>query len=219
MLSVINLSTRKPHECVFCQASFNRPDALKRHWRTCKTRLERSLEIPQIPPKARGRKSKACDRCHNLKRACASTASNGSCKSCIENNAVCSYKRRNSHREGHQEKRQESSSTSNTAHLSIKAHALVNPANQQTVRSLLREYTIGTTQIRRPSEMDFSELAKFPYLGNLCTTSGIANTFECGTSQYRLYIRQKVCIEQAPDHQGWLQRADVFVDRMKKNSQ
>lgn len=161
---------------------------------------------------SQGRKPKACDRCYSLKRACVRTASTESCKSCIETNAVCLYNRQNFHREDLQESRGKLSPMPNTAHITIKPHAPIKQSYQQTAHSLLHEHTIGTTLIRRPSEMDFTELAKFPYLGNLCTTSGIANTFECGTSQYRLFIRQKVCIEQAHLRQGGLEVIDVRVD-------
>ncbi|KIV98381.1 uncharacterized protein PV09_09786 [Verruconis gallopava] len=63
-------------------------DVLKRHWRTCKFRQEQDEQIPWLPPKTRGKKRKACDRCVRLKRACSSGYWCGSCK---EHNYVCTF--------------------------------------------------------------------------------------------------------------------------------
>lgn len=192
MLSVLNMGARRPHECVFCQSSFKRPDALKRHWTTCKIRIQNSLDIPQVSSKTKGRKPRACDRCSRQKKACVSTATNQACLACITIDAACSYKRRNYQREGYQETNLSSSSIPMANRLGVQYQLALNSTGQQTTRSLFQEYSLGTSQIRRPSELDLSTLAEFPFLGNIVTASGIANSFECGTSQYRLFIRQKV---------------------------
>ncbi|KAF2181345.1 hypothetical protein K469DRAFT_671488 [Zopfia rhizophila CBS 207.26] len=80
----------KPFVCVFCQKPFNRNDALKRHWKTCKIRLEQALDVPQVPSKSRGRRPKACDRCCRLKRACTSTHP---CGPCVSKRKTCTYAR------------------------------------------------------------------------------------------------------------------------------
>jgi hypothetical protein len=198
MQSVINMSARRPHECIFCQASFNRPDALKRHWTTCKIRIERSLEIPQVSSRAKGRKPRACDRCSRLKKACVPTAPSESCQACITINAACSYRRRNCHREAFEQRRIGISSAPMSTRMDMQYRSILSATGQQTVQNFFQEYSLGTSQILRPSEMDFSVLTSFPYLGNIVTASGIANSFECGTFQYRLFIRQKVCTELSP---------------------
>ena len=79
--------------CIFCQASFTRPDALKRHWNTCSARRDASIEVPRIPPKSRGRHPKACDQCSSLKRACVSRGPQQSCELCTTKKISCSYRR------------------------------------------------------------------------------------------------------------------------------
>lgn len=194
MLSVINMAARRPHECVFCQASFNRPDALKRHWTTCKTRIERSLEIPRVSLKTKGRKPRACDRCSRLKKACLPTLPSQTCQSCIATNATCSYRRRTCHRDDNPEKRSGIFPAPNSR-MDVQCRSAFDMTGHQTIQTLFQEYTLGTVQIQRPSKMDLSVLARFPFLGNVVTASGIANSFECGTSQSRLLITQKVCTE------------------------
>ncbi|KPM40754.1 hypothetical protein AK830_g5821 [Neonectria ditissima] len=74
------------------------PDVLKRHWTTCKPRIEENLDIPILSQQIRGKKRKACDRCVRLKRACNRQKP---CKTCSEKNEACSYNRV-AHREASQ---------------------------------------------------------------------------------------------------------------------
>lgn len=83
----------QPNVCMFCQASFTRPDALKRHWNTCSARRDASIEIPKVPSKSRGRHPKACDQCSSLKRACVSLGPQQSCELCTTKKISCSYRR------------------------------------------------------------------------------------------------------------------------------
>ena len=61
---------------------------LKRHWGTCKSRINRGLPIPFYPRRACGRKKRACDRCSGLKRACDWRFP---CNTCLANHHDCSY--------------------------------------------------------------------------------------------------------------------------------
>ncbi|KAF5981536.1 hypothetical protein FCOIX_4184 [Fusarium coicis] len=64
-------SSDSPTVCSFCQRTFTRRDALKRHWGICKIRLEQGSEIPLLPARRpRLKKPRACNRCVRLKRAC-----------------------------------------------------------------------------------------------------------------------------------------------------
>ncbi|VTT63515.1 unnamed protein product [Fusarium fujikuroi] len=66
-------------------------DALKRHWGICKVRLQNGSEIPLLPARRpRMKKSRACNRCVRLKRACDRSAP---CSTCITWNYECSYER------------------------------------------------------------------------------------------------------------------------------
>lgn len=85
--------SHKSHICVFCQASFTRSDALKRHWTTCQVRRARFIDIPEIATNPKGRKLKACDRCSRLKRACVSESRFQPCQKCALSNKPCSYRR------------------------------------------------------------------------------------------------------------------------------
>lgn len=63
-------------------------DVLKRHWGTCKSRINRGLGIPFSPSRPSGRKKRACDRCTRLKRACNSSLP---CNTCLTKQHECSY--------------------------------------------------------------------------------------------------------------------------------
>lgn len=61
---------------------------LKRHWQTCKPRLQKGLDVPNFTSKTRGKKRKACDRCVRLKRACTFEFP---CKNCCDSNEHCLF--------------------------------------------------------------------------------------------------------------------------------
>lgn len=63
-------------------------DALQRHWRTCKLRLEAGAEIPQYPHTPRPNKRRSCDRCARLKKAC---SLGFPCEACHARHIECSY--------------------------------------------------------------------------------------------------------------------------------
>jgi hypothetical protein len=64
-------------------------DALKRHWGTCKVRLETGSEVPLLPARRpRGKKPRACNRCVRLKRAC---DRNVPCSTCSIRDYECYY--------------------------------------------------------------------------------------------------------------------------------
>lgn len=63
-------------------------DALQRHWRTCKLRLEAGAEIPQYPHAPRPNKRRSCDRCARLKKAC---SLGFPCEACHARHIECSY--------------------------------------------------------------------------------------------------------------------------------
>ncbi|RBR17044.1 hypothetical protein FVER53590_28841 [Fusarium verticillioides] len=80
--------------CSFCQRTFTRRDALKRHWGICKIRLERGSEIPLLPARRpKLKKPRGCDRCVRLKRACDRSVP---CSTCSIRNYDCSYGRSSS---------------------------------------------------------------------------------------------------------------------------
>ncbi|KAF5577514.1 hypothetical protein FPANT_10372 [Fusarium pseudoanthophilum] len=64
-------------------------DALKRHWRICKVRLENGSEIPLLPARRpKLKKPRACNLCVRLKRACDRSVP---CSTCSIRNYECSY--------------------------------------------------------------------------------------------------------------------------------
>ncbi|KAH7232910.1 hypothetical protein BKA59DRAFT_559887 [Fusarium tricinctum] len=80
----------RAYMCEFCPLSFNRRDALLRHWRTCKRRIESGLRPLVLPPKKRGRKLNACSRCSQLKKKCSGTTP---CAACVDRGQQCTYPR------------------------------------------------------------------------------------------------------------------------------
>ncbi|KAF5555747.1 hypothetical protein FMEXI_1434 [Fusarium mexicanum] len=80
-----------PSVCSFCQRTFTRRDALKRHWGICKGRLENGSEIPLLPAiRPRFKRPRACNRCVRLKRGCDRRVP---CSTCSARNYDCSYER------------------------------------------------------------------------------------------------------------------------------
>jgi hypothetical protein len=67
-----------------------RSDALKRHWNSCSVRRARNSAIPTVKARARGRKTRACDLCCRLKKACNLSQP---CALCASRNQVCEYSR------------------------------------------------------------------------------------------------------------------------------
>ncbi|KAI0528458.1 hypothetical protein GGR58DRAFT_309998 [Xylaria digitata] len=76
--------------CSFCPTRFNRRDALVRHWRTCKERLNSGQAIPTLSRQKRGRKQNACDRCVQKRRRCSQSFP---CDGCIELGQECTFLR------------------------------------------------------------------------------------------------------------------------------
>lgn len=61
---------------------------MKRHWRTCRARIEGGRSIPQASSTVKRRRRQVCDNCARLKRAC----SLGSpCEACASRQQDCSY--------------------------------------------------------------------------------------------------------------------------------
>lgn len=69
-------------------ASDNTSDVLRRHWKTCKTRIHDGHEIPE--PGRGGKHKRACDSCAVLRKAC-----NGDlpCSACTQREKECTYRR------------------------------------------------------------------------------------------------------------------------------
>lgn len=63
-------------------------DVLRRHWKSCKTRLEKGQEMPEIH--RGGKHKRACDNCASIRKAC-----NGQnpCSGCIQRERPCTYQR------------------------------------------------------------------------------------------------------------------------------
>jgi hypothetical protein len=215
-------STQQPSSCVFCKASFSRPDALKRHWTTCKVRLAESWELPQISSKARGRKRKACDRCARQKRACVLKNNRQTCQPCAVHNKECSYRRIADAATEHQDQPDnlnrfnwtatgcESTTDEFPSGVSMGAVpqsdvqqsqcqetvAKSNPsfdlAHQRISWTFFQEFSLGRSQNRRPTELNIALIAKFPFLGRLAKAYGFVGTFECGSVEHRSTISKKL---------------------------
>lgn len=211
-------SSQKPSSCVFCKASFSRPDALKRHWTTCKVRLAESWELPQVSAKARGRKRKACDRCARQKRACVLKNNHQTCQPCALHNKECSYRRIADAVTEHQDDSdyvdwmaidgqsttqefpsgvsmgsisQSNVPPSQSRGIIAERNPSFNVAPQSMGSGLLKEFTLGRSQSRRPTELNISLVAEFPFLGRLAKAYGLIGTFECGTLEHRSSISKK----------------------------
>lgn len=215
-------STRNPSSCVFCKASFSRPDALKRHWTTCKVRLAESWELPQVSSKARGRKRKACDRCARQKRACVLKNNRQTCQPCAVHNKECSYRRVADAATEHQDQPNDpnyvnlittgSESTTNEFPSGIsvssvpqsgvrqspcretvaRSNSSFDIANQGISWTIYQEFTLGRSQNRRPTELNISHIAEFPFLGRLAKAYGFVGTFECGSFEHRSTISKRL---------------------------
>lgn len=61
---------------------------LRRHWKSCKARVEGGYEIPE--PERGGKHKRACDSCASLRKAC-----NGEmpCAECTQRAKQCAYQR------------------------------------------------------------------------------------------------------------------------------
>lgn len=215
-------STQKSSSCVFCKASFSRPDALKRHWTTCKVRLAESWELPQVSSKARGRKRKACDRCARQKRACVMKNNRQTCQPCAAHNQECSYRRVADAATEHQDSPDDlnyfnwtatgSRSTTDEFPSGVSVGSVLQSGVQQSPCretfvgnnssfkiahqgiswTLLQEFTLGRSQNRRPTELNISLIAEFPFLGRLAKAYGFASTFECGSFEHRSTISKRL---------------------------
>lgn len=63
-------------------------DVLRRHWKSCKARVDSGHEIPE--PERGGKQKRACDSCAGLRKAC-----NGEmpCAECTQRERLCTYQR------------------------------------------------------------------------------------------------------------------------------
>ncbi|CAG8909657.1 unnamed protein product [Penicillium egyptiacum] len=80
--------TVKSHLCLFCGSSFSRGDVLRRHWKSCKARVESGHTIPQ--PERGGKHKRACDSCAGLRKACNEKMP---CAECTQREKQCTYRR------------------------------------------------------------------------------------------------------------------------------
>lgn len=78
--------TSYSHACPFCDRTFRRVDATKRHTKTCPSRGDRLLR----PDAKRGRRLRACDVCSRVKVSCDAKTP---CTRCVSRGFVCSYSR------------------------------------------------------------------------------------------------------------------------------
>lgn len=197
-------------------------DALKRHWRTCKSRLNGGLGIPFSPSRPSGRKKRACDRCTRLKRACNSSLP---CNTCLTKQHQCSYngvqnqttldppisdssvKLPSEGAEAHPPELNDQPSFSEFAQSTSSAHigSILPPDISP---SLSSPYDFGATWWPLDfsissldaswSEIcpdDESLLVKFDFLARFTSTDGFANSFRCGT----LFQRQQIASVEAID--------------------
>lgn len=82
-LPIAELQTLLQRACPFCDRSFRRADAVRRHARTCPARANRPL-----PETKRGRKSRACDSCAHDKTSCDGALP---CARCATRGCDCQY--------------------------------------------------------------------------------------------------------------------------------
>ncbi|CRG90408.1 hypothetical protein PISL3812_07452 [Talaromyces islandicus] len=230
-------STQKPSSCVFCKASFSRPDALKRHWTTCKVRLAEDWELPQISSKARGRKRKACDRCARQKRACVLKNNRQTCQPCAVHSKECSYLRiadaaiENKDQEddlnyfnstairGESATHESSSGVSmgSIPQSDVQHNPCFSVAPQSFSWGFFKELTLGRRQNCRPTELNIPLVAEFPFLGRVSKAYGFVGTFECGSYEHRSEISKKLWKPYAyrDVSEGW--RRDLPSDQVFSN--
>ncbi|KGO69248.1 hypothetical protein PITC_095700 [Penicillium italicum] len=74
-----------PPSCVLTKVP---RDVLRRHWKSCKARVDSGYGIPD--PEHGGKHKRACDSCANLRKAC-----NGGtpCTECTQRERQCTYQR------------------------------------------------------------------------------------------------------------------------------
>ncbi|OQE40156.1 hypothetical protein PENCOP_c006G03600 [Penicillium coprophilum] len=213
----------RPYACAFCEQPFNRRDALKRHWRSCKSRLDKGLAIPLSPNRPSGRKKRACDRCSKLKRACDSCFP---CETCLAKRIECSYYglqkqtrlepiSSGSSTKLHAEDGQVASlpalndqpSFTASAHPSSSAHmdSVLPPGISPSLPPLddfgstwwsldLSISSLNATWGGIRLENEDS-LVKFDFLASFTSANGFANSFRCGT----LFQRQQIALMKGID--------------------
>lgn len=78
-----------PIDTTSSETNYTHPrDALRRHWKSCKARLDNDQEIPQS---LRGGKHKrACDSCARIRKAC---DGDNPCAECVHRGRSCTYQR------------------------------------------------------------------------------------------------------------------------------
>ncbi|KAH7128488.1 hypothetical protein B0J11DRAFT_459120 [Dendryphion nanum] len=77
-------SRHRQYRCPFCNREFLRPDALRRHCKTC-TQNDQDERIPEF---TRGRRLRACDSCRRKKVTC---DGKDPCSGCSSKQIECSY--------------------------------------------------------------------------------------------------------------------------------
>lgn len=209
--------------CAFCNRSFARryaslglhkiisidsySDALKRHWITCKVRLERAIAVPVMPGQSRGRKLRSCDRCRLLKQACTSSEP---CTSCSKRKLLCTYKRQahqssESRYDALRNSRMDSEPTFPPNDLAVHnvrsdhmeicvdfptstvvasspggTNTAFDTIGWDTPWNILDEYTLAAALLCRPTVINVSFLVQFPFLENFTKSFGLLDSFECG---------------------------------------
>ncbi|KAF3388386.1 hypothetical protein F1880_003738, partial [Penicillium rolfsii] len=63
-------------------------DVLRRHWKSCKTRLENGIEMPESH--RGGKHKRACDSCASIRKAC---DGENPCAECTHRGRTCTYQR------------------------------------------------------------------------------------------------------------------------------
>ena len=189
---------------------------LVRHLKSCKAKTGNSASNPAVPPRRRGRKRKSCDACSRLKRACSGTPP---CLSCVHRKLLCTFphaggaaQAAGQHQEEWRLEAGESSSgedweTHLLAPLSNvsseeqdiydngqgRAPAPVPLMGQQYPESITTPFNleapIGSGPIFTPQTLSTCSLE---FLANFTNTKGMANSFDCGTTEQRAVVMQTI---------------------------
>lgn len=195
-------------------------DVLKRHWQTCKLRLEQDQEIPRLVPKIKGKKRKACDRCARLKKAC---SLGYPCESCREKMVACTFNPvargsanyeeddtgavssncGNSSSDNGQREEQHGGQIDNPFEMdelnagfgseSLSWEAEETEGNEGGSQLLHSPAVHVWTSLRpaSPSDFDIITLNRFPFLSKFTKGNGFLDSFECGSHNERQAIARE----------------------------